>query len=63
MGPILGYGTNLRLTGLMFEKRKILRDIMDKKYANNHESVDKILGLPIHEVEKLAIQFWKKIEI
>ena len=62
VGPILGYGTNLRMTGLMFEKRKILRDIMDKKYANKKESVEKILGLPIHEVENLAIQFWKKIE-
>ena len=59
VGPILGYGTNLRMTGLMFEK---LRDIMDKKYANKKESVEKILGLPIHEVENLAIQFWKKIE-
>ena len=62
VGPMLGYGTNLRMSSLMFEKRKILRDIMDKKFANNNETVMKVLGLPIHVVENLAIQFWKKIE-
>ena len=62
IGPLLGYGTNLSLSSMVMEKRGILRDIMDQQYGSRNESVQYALGLTIHELEKLAMEFWKKIE-
>lgn len=62
IGPLLGYGTNLKLSSMAMEKRTILRDILDYRYQNNEDTVQNVLGLPIYEIEKLAMQFWKKIE-
>lgn len=62
IGPILGYGTNLRMTSMMMEKRRILKDIMDKRYGGNTSPVTSVLGLSLYDLEKLALQFWKKIE-
>ncbi len=62
VGPILGYGTNLRMTSMIMEKRRILRDIMDHRYGDSSRPVDSVLGSSLYDLEKLASQFWKKIE-
>ena len=62
VGPILGYGTNLRMTNMIMEKRRILRNIMDQRYGDSSRPVDSVLGLSLYDLEKLALQFWKKIE-
>lgn len=62
IGPMLGYGTDLRLTGMIYEKRRILRDIIDKRFNNRNEEVQSVIGLPIYEIEGLALQYWRKLE-
>ena len=62
IGPLLGYGTDLKLTSMVMEKRKILRDIMDRQYGSDGGKVESSLGLPIHELENLALEFWKKLD-
>lgn len=62
VGPLLGYGTNLRLTSMVMEKRTIMRDIINEKYGDSNDYVSSVLGLPLNELEKLAMEFWKKIE-
>lgn len=62
ISPLLGYGTNLRLTSMTMEKKKILRDIMNKQYGDSDKRVMSFLGLAIHELEDLAMDFWKRIE-
>lgn len=62
IGPILGYGTNLRMSNMAMEKRSILRDILNSRYGNSSDNVKDVLGLSVYEIEKLALQFWKKIE-
>ena len=62
IGPLLGYGTNLRMSGMIMEKKSILRDILNERYMSEDGSVKDVLGLPVYDIEKMALSFWRKIE-
>ena len=62
VGPLLGYGTNLRLSNMTMERRRILKDIIDQRYGSGSDNVRDTLGLTISDLEKLGMEFWKKIE-
>ena len=60
-GAILGYGTNVQLKSFVLEKREILRDILNKHYSGD-KRVEDTIGLPIHKIEKLALDYWEKLD-
>lgn len=62
IGPILGYGTNLRMSSMIMEKRAILKHILNDRYGDRTDQVEGVLGLPVYHIERLAEEFWKKIE-
>lgn len=62
VGPLMGYGNNLKMSSMVGEKRKILKDILNQQYGSSKERVEEKLGLKEYELEGLATQFWKKIE-
>ena len=61
VGPELGYGTNLQLKSYILEKKELLRDLLDKRYKGK-ERVDEVIGLPVHQLETLAIDYWEKLD-
>lgn len=61
VGPMLGYGTNIQLKSYILEKRELLRDLLDRRYKGN-QRVEDIVGLPIHKIEGLAIEYWEKLD-
>jgi len=61
IGPTLGYGTNIQLKSYIYEKRELLRDLMDKHYKGSGRVRDAI-GLPVHKIEELALQYWEKLD-
>ena len=62
VGPLLGYGTNLKMASMVMEKRRILREILDEQYGDAKGAVQSILGLSLYDIEKIAMAYWKKAE-
>ena len=62
IGPVLGYGTDIGLRGYIQEKRNILRNLMDELYGEENQSVRQVLGIDTYKVEKLAMDYWLKID-
>lgn len=61
VGPTLGYGTNIQLKSYIYEKKELLRDILNKYYSGSGRVQD-VLGLPVHKIEDLALQYWEKLD-
>ena len=61
VGSTLGYGTNLQLKSYIYEKRELLRDLLNKQYSGN-QRVDNVIGLPMHRIEELALDYWGKLD-
>jgi ATP-dependent exoDNAse (exonuclease V) beta subunit len=61
VGSTLGYGTNIQLKSYIYEKRELLRDLLNKQYSGNHR-VETVIGLPMYEIEKLALAYWGKLD-
>ena len=61
VGPTLGYGTNLQLKSYILEKKELLRDLLNKRYKGR-KRVDEVIGLPVHQLETLAIDYWEKLD-
>ncbi len=61
VGPILGYGKNVQLRSYVLERKELLRDIINKQFKGNGR-VEEVIGLPLHYLEKLAIEYWEKLD-
>ncbi len=61
VGPTLGYGTNIQLKSYIYEKRELLRDLLDKQYRGRQRVRD-VIGLDVHKIEELALQYWEKLD-
>lgn len=61
-GSSIGYGCNVSLRGYTYEKRKLILQILNRLYGNQKKRITESLGLPIHELEKLLLEFWGKLE-
>ncbi|MCR4601598.1 MAG: UvrD-helicase domain-containing protein [Clostridia bacterium] len=61
VGAALGYGTNLQLKSHVQERKELLRDILNEQYKGKCQ-VQKVIGLPVNSIEKLAFEFWKRID-
>lgn len=61
VGSALGYGTNIRLKSHVKERKELLRDILNEQYRGA-KSVKQVIGLPVNSIERLASEFWKKID-
>ncbi len=61
IGPTLGYGTNIQLKSYIYEKKELLRDLLNKHYSGSGRVQD-TLGLPVHKIEELALQYWEKLD-
>ncbi|MCR5321830.1 MAG: UvrD-helicase domain-containing protein [Lachnospiraceae bacterium] len=62
IGPMLGYGTDMQLRSYIQEKKDILRELLDKQYGTKTKRVTDVIGLPIHDIVELAIQYWEKLD-
>ena len=62
VGPMLGYGTNIQLKSYIQEKKELLRDLLDKQYKNNGKRVEDVIGLTVHYLESLALEYWEKLD-
>lgn len=61
VGAILGYGTNIQLKSYILEKKELLRDLLNNQYKGNRR-VEDVIGLSIHQIEELALQYWEKLD-
>ena len=61
VGPTLGYGTNVQLKSYVQEKKDLLRNILDTRYRGRNR-VEDVIGLPIHLLETLAMDYWEKLD-
>ena len=61
VGPMLGYGTNVQLKSYILEKKELLRDLLDEQYKGR-KRVDEVIGLPVHRLERLALDYWEKLD-
>ena len=61
VGPTLGYGTNVQLKSYVQEKKELLRNILDTRYKGK-KRVEDVIGLPIHLIESLAMDYWEKLD-
>lgn len=62
VGPMFGYGTDIQLKSFIQEKKELLRDLLDKQYKKSGKRVEDVIGLPIHHIEKLALEYWEKLD-
>lgn len=63
-GQALGYGSGVRIRGMIHEKKKILQDVMNKTFPvkdGRKNILDKIV-LPDYEYEKLVMSCWDKLD-
>ena len=62
VSPMLGYGTGVQIRSYEQEKKELLRDLLDKQYKQNGKRVEDVIGLPLHDIEKLALEYWEKLD-
>lgn len=62
VGPLMGYGTNMKMRSYVQEKKEILRDLLNSAYGNSTTSVIKQFGLSVNDLENLASGYWSKME-
>ena len=62
-GLELGYGTGVRIRGMVHEKNNILRDVMTQEFPvhNGIRMLDDI-GMADYEYEKLVMRCWEKLD-
>lgn len=60
-GSILGYGTNIQLRSYILEKKELLRKLLNNQYTGN-KRVEDTIGLSIHDIEKIALMYWEKLD-
>lgn len=60
-GSSVGYGSNVSIRGLKYEKDILIRDILDEMFADSRHSVEDTFGLSLSELKKLIIDFWGKL--
>ncbi len=62
MGPSLGYGTNISLRSYLKEKKDIVREIINEKYANSEGNVKDSLGMSTYQIQRLATDYWAQLD-
>lgn len=62
VGPLMGYGTNMQLRSYTYEKKEILKDLLNNAYGNSSATVKNQLGLTMYEIQQLAYEYWNKME-
>ena len=61
-GASLGYGNNVRLRSFVYEKKKIIRDVINDRFLKNPQSSTLNENiLTIHAYEKLVFDIWDKL--
>lgn len=63
-GLELGYGADVRVRGMVHEKKKILQDVMTKEFPVHagQNMLDSVGGLPDYEYDKLVMKCWDKLD-
>lgn len=61
VGATLGYGTNVQLKSYILEKKELLCDLLNKQYSGTCR-VEDIIGLSVHQIEELALEYWEKLD-
>ena len=58
-----GYGSSLALRSFRYEKRQIIRDVLNEQYASGDgRAVDRALGATLHELEDLILGYWSQLD-
>ena len=62
LGSVIGYGNNPGLKSYKYEKTQLIYDVLDDFYKMDRGEVEKKLGLPLYELEKVITAFWQHID-
>lgn len=63
LGASIGYSTDLKLRSYKYERKQIIRDVLDEiMEIHKGERINNALGIEVHKLVSLAEDFWSKIE-
>lgn len=61
-GSVLGYGSQISIKSFIYEKKRILKEIIDEHFQKNPvPNLLKYYGMPIHEYVNHAFNLWEKL--
>lgn len=62
LGSSLGYSADIKLRGFIYEKRKIIMDLLNEYIKGKDESVKDSIGLFTYQIENLVLEYWEQLE-
>lgn len=62
MGSNVGYAQSIALKSFKHERQQIIRDVLNEEYKRERGKVETTLGAPLHQLDKLLLDFWMQLE-
>lgn len=59
-GTCVGYGNDVKVRGFIYDKRLIIRSVLNELYSGKKGSVQSVLGLKLRDLEEIIYDFWER---